>query len=138
MKVLVDTSVWSLALRRAPKSLSPAEQALRDELAELIREDRALLVGPVRQELLSGFRDDTQFQHLREFLRAFDDVILETWDYEEAAQACNLCRAAGVAGSSVDFLICAVAIARNWPVFTSDRDFLRYSRHLPLKLHAPR
>ena len=138
MKVLVDTSVWSLALRRAPKSLNPAEQALRDELAELIREDRALLMGPVRQELLSGFGDDIQFQRLREYLHAFDDVPLETGDYEEAARANNLCRAAGVAGSSVDFLICAVAVARTWPIFTSDRDFIRYAKHLPLQLHRPR
>lgn len=138
MKVLVDTSVWSLALRRASKNLSPAEQVLRDELAELIREDRALLIGQVRQELLSGFRDDTQFQRLREYLRAFDDVPLRTQDYEEAARASDRCRAAGIAGSSVDFLICAVAIARTWPVFTSDLDFIRYAKHLPLQLHSPR
>lgn len=138
MMVLVDTSVWSLFFRRAPASLSPAEQLLRNELAELIREDRALLMGPIRQEILSGIRDKSQYHLLRDDLRAFDDVSLETRDFEAAAQACNLCRAAGVAGSNVDFLLCAVAVSRGWPVFTTDRDFHRYAKHLSLKLHTPR
>jgi len=59
-------------------------------------------------------------------------------DYEAAALASNDCRAAGVSGSAVDFLICAVALRRNWPVFTMDHDFTRYARHLPLRLHQPR
>ena len=138
MTVLVDTSVWSLFFRRAPASLSPAEQALHDELAELIREDRALLMGPVRQEILSGVRDHSQYQILRDELRAFDDVSLDTRDFEEAAEACNLCRRAGIACSNVDFLLCAVAISRGYPLFTSDRDFIRYAKHLPLQLHRPR
>lgn len=138
MMVLVDTPIWSLALRRAPKNLSREQEALRNELAELIREGRAQLLGPIRQELLSGIRHAAQFRRLRQHLRAFEDVPLATRDYEEAAHASNQCRAAGVAGSSIDFLICAVALARQWPIFTSDRDFVEYGRHLPLHLYPPR
>ena len=82
MMVLVDTSVWSLALRRGAPRNGPFER----ELAELIREGRVVMVGPVRQELLSGIRSDVQFRKLRDRLRAFDDLPLEHEDYERAAR----------------------------------------------------
>ncbi len=138
MTVLVDTSVWSLALRRRSRSLSAEEELVRDELAELIREGRAQMIGPVRQEVLSGVRSRSQYQRLRQNLRAFEDPRLGVEDYEEAALASNHCRAAGVSGSAVDWLVCAVALRRNWLVFTIDKDFARYARHLPLRLHQPR
>ncbi len=138
MTVLVDTSVWSLALRRRSRSLRAEEEIVRDELAELIREGRAQMIGPVRQEVLSGVRSRSQYERLRQNLRAFEDPRLGVEDYEEAALAGNHCRAAGVSGSAVDFLICSVALRRNWAVFTMDKDFTRYVRHLPLRLHPPR
>jgi len=138
MMVLVDTPIWSLYLRRHARDLSPGQQALKTELAELIREGRAQLMGRIRQEILSGIRDDAQFRRLRDHLRPFDDVLVTTRDYEEAAQACNRCRAAGITGSSIDFLICAVAMVQHWPIFTSDHDFTRYAEPLSLQLHAPR
>lgn len=58
-------------------------------------------------------------------------------DWEFAAEANNRCRSTGIAGSLVDFLICAVAINRNWEIFTTDADFARYSRVLPLVIHQP-
>ncbi len=138
MIVLVDTPIWSLALRRSGKRLGAEEKAIREELAELIREGRAQMMGPVRQELLSGIREHVQYNRLRDHLRAFEDVPLVTADYEEAARDSNQCRAAGIAGSSIDFLICAVAIRRNWQVFTPDRDFARYAKYLPFDLYVPR
>ncbi len=99
-----------------------------------MEDDRSEILGPVRQELLSGIRDEAQFEKLRRYLRAFDDVILRTDDYEEAARLSNRCRAAGVIGSSVDFLICAVALRRGWQIFTTDRDFGRYAKHSDISL----
>jgi hypothetical protein len=138
MMVMVDTPIWSLLLRRAPANLNPEQRLVRAEISELIREDRAQIIGPVRQELLSGVRTDDQFQKLRVHLQPFGDIPLTTENYEEAARTSNQCRAAGIAGSSVDFLICAVAMTNGWPVFTTDRDFIAYARHLPLRLHKPR
>ena len=138
MMVLVDTSVWSLALRRRQTELSPAEGALSEALGELVREGRSQIVGPVRQELLSGIRGEEGFRKLRDYRRAFDDPQLQVEDYEEAARMNNACRTRGIAGSPVDFLICAVAHLRNWQVFTTDRDFVRYRKVLPLRLFAPR
>lgn len=134
MMVLVDTSVWSLALRRRHADLNPAETGLRTALQELVQEGRAQIVGPVRQELLSGIRGDEAFRKVRDALRAFDEPQLQVQDYEEAARISNICRARGVAGSAVDFLICAVAHLRNWEVFTTDHDFIRYSKALPVRL----
>ena len=136
MTVLVDTPVWSLALRRKPGDLNRREQALTRALAELIREGRAQIMGAIRQELLSGLREAERFEKLRDYLRAFEEPRLEVRDYEEAAQMHNQCRTRGVAGSAIDFLVCAVAHRRGWQVFTTDRDFERYARVLPLKPFA--
>jgi len=138
MNVLVDTSVWSLALRRKSESLSASEKLLVAELAELIREGRARMIGLVRQELLSGIKTAAQYEKLRTDLRHFPDVAIDTSDYELAAEAGNRCRAKGVVVSIVDILLCAVAMRREWAIFTTDPDFLNYSKVVPLAMHSPR
>jgi predicted nucleic acid-binding protein len=134
MMVVVDTPVWSLVLRRRDGQLSATEQKFATVLAELIREGRVEMLGPIRQELLSGIREEGQFKKLRERLRAFDEPALEAADYEEAAQISNRCRARGIAGSAVDFLICAAALRREWEIFTTDQDFQNYASVLPVRL----
>lgn len=134
MKVLVDTSVWSLALRRE----RPADDALVRELAELIDEQRVVMIGPVRQELLSGMRQAAQFDRLREHLRAFPDLPLAETDYEQAAEFFNLCRSKGVQGSNTDFLLCAAAVNHQLAILTVDRDFALFAGHLPIALHQSR
>ena len=133
--VLVDTPVWSLALRRKPEHLSAHEQHLTLALAELIREGRVQMLGPIRQELLSGIREEAQFRKLRDFLQAFRENPLEAADYEESAHMNNSCRAKGIAGSAVDFLICAAAHRCGWTILTTDCDFQNYAKVLPLHLH---
>jgi predicted nucleic acid-binding protein len=134
VNVIVDTSVWSLALRRAKK----VDDNVPRELAELIREGRVVMLGPVRQELLSGIREKRQFEMLSEHLRAFPDLEIETTDYEEAGSAFNRCREKGIQGSNTDFLICAVALRRDYSIFTTDGDFRHFARVLKLKLHEAR
>jgi len=138
MNVLVDTSVWSLALRRKGDSLRGSEKLLVAELAELIREGRVRVIGLVRQELLSGIKTAEQYERLRAYLRAFPDEVIATSDYEEAAVAGNRCRAKGVGVSIVDILLCAVAMKRNWAIFTADPDFSNYSKVLPFVNHTHR
>ena len=132
MRMLVDTPLWSLALRRG--TLSPEEQGLVDTLAALLRELEAVLIGPVRQEVLSGIADEARFRLLRDRLRALPDTPLAMVDYEEAARLFNLCRGKGIQGSQVDFLICAVAIRLDIPIFTLDGDFLQYKKVLPVRV----
>lgn len=135
MNVLADTSVWSLALRREGRAgVSQAPEAA--ELRRLIAAGMAVIIGPVRQELLSGVRDSGQFRRLQSHLSAFPDVTLTTEDYVLAAQFCNLCRSKGIQGSNTDFLICAAAVRRDVAVFTTDADFPRFAACVPITLHG--
>jgi predicted nucleic acid-binding protein len=134
VNVIVDTSVWSLALRRGTPREAPPER----ELAELVREGRVLIAGPIRQEILSGVRAPDQYRALRDRLRAFPDIALEVHDYEEAAACFNRCRSKGVQGSNTDFLLCAVALRLEVGILTTDKDFDHYARILRIKLHRPR
>jgi predicted nucleic acid-binding protein len=138
MNTLVDTSVWSFALRRKPSDLSEAERAIVLELSELAKEGRVRMIGPVRQELLSGIKTEAQYEKLRVALQVFPDESLHTAEYESAAQASNDCRTKGVVVSPVDVLICATALAREWNIFTTDPDFRNYAKILPIRLHKPR
>jgi predicted nucleic acid-binding protein len=132
VKVLVDTSVWSLALRRR----KPArEEPVVAELARLIAEFEVAIIGPIRQELLSGIREEAQFLALKEKLRAFPDLPLYTSDFETAARFFNQCRAKGIQGSNTDFLLCAVAVSRGMRIFTTDKDFDAYKNVLGVDLH---
>jgi predicted nucleic acid-binding protein len=133
MKVLVDTSVWSLALRRRAELDHPAVRELRS----LIDEGRVAMIGPIRQELLSGIRIAASFEQLRNQLQAFTDEPLGTTDYERAAAHFNACRARVVPGSNTDFLICAIAERRDLPILTTDGDFVRFAKVLPISLHRP-
>ncbi|MBN1541933.1 PIN domain-containing protein [candidate division KSB1 bacterium] len=135
MKVLVDTSVWSLALRR---SGIEGESVVTQELGRLIDEVRVLMIGPVRQELLSGIRFDAQFEKLRLSLEPFPDLPIRTADYEKAAEFFNRCRRNGIQGSNTDFLICAICANHRLPIFTTDQDFRLYQKYLPIALHEPR
>ena len=132
MKVLVDTSVWSLALRRRARRQDPSVEELRS----LVDEGRVAMIGAIRQELLSGIRTPESFQRLRDHLRPFPDEQLEEADYEQAAAHFNKCRAQGVQGSNTDFLICAVAERRKMPILTTDTDFTRFAEILPIALRG--
>ena len=136
MRVLVDTTIWSLALRR--RNPKQPESVLIDELSELVQELRAVLIGLVRQEVLSGIPDAKDFDVVRQHLDAFDDLAIVSEDYVEAARMFKACRKKGVQGSHIDFLICAVSKRHSTPVFTTDKDFTNYARHLDLQLYKPR
>jgi predicted nucleic acid-binding protein len=133
---LVDTPVWSLALRRKAADLAVQERHLTQLLYTLVDEGRVQLLGAVRQELLSGLREESQFRRLRDYLRDFPDVLVGTEDYEEAARASNQCRSAGIAASPVDMLMCAVAVRHGWEILTADRDFVHYRTILRINLFS--
>lgn len=135
MKVLVDTPLWSLLFRRKVGTLGVEDQGRLEGLKALIRDNRAFMIGPVRQEILSGIRDATVFERLRDRLRGIEDEHLSTEDFEEAARASNACRSGGNAGSGTDFLLCAVATRLDAPIYTTDRDFALYAQHLSIRLH---
>lgn len=129
MKVIVDTCIWSLALRR-----QQPDRSLINKLSRLIANDRVVMIGAVRQEILSGVKHQNQYEKLRDNLQAFPDLSLDAEDYELAAEYFNLCRRNGVQGSNTDFLICAIANRRKYEIFTIDKDFNNFSQYLPIIL----
>ncbi len=131
MNVIVDTSVWSLALRR---NTIAEEIDTISVLRSLIVDRRTIMLGIIRQELLSGIRYTEQFMQLRNYLRAFSDLELTSEDYELAAEFFNICRKNGIQGSNTDFLICAVAHRRNYSILTTDKDFENFQSHIPVVL----
>jgi predicted nucleic acid-binding protein len=133
--ILVDTSVWSLALRRTTRA---QKDVIIHELEQLIQEARVRMIGPIRQEVLSGIRDQKQFELLRSRLRAFPDVMMKEETFERAAEIFNLCRKAGIQGSNTDFLICSVAEENDFAIFTTDQDFQRYQKQSTFLLHEAR
>lgn len=128
--VLVDTCIWSLALR----GNGPKEAAVAERLTELINNNQVRVIGPIRQELLSGYTDKNSFERLRQKLVYFPNEPIFDADYESAAEYSNFCRSKGVQGSRTDFLICAVSIRAKFRIHTTDRDFEYYANHLPISL----
>ncbi|MFW8601598.1 type II toxin-antitoxin system VapC family toxin [Desulfobacterota bacterium M19] len=134
MKVIIDTCIWSLALRRNEIS----GNIYVTELKELIKEVRVQLIGSVRQELLSGIKSTKHFNLLKTHLRAYDDLSIDKQDYELAAEYFNTARKKGIQGSNTDFLICAISTRHHMPILTTDKDFSNFQAVFPVKLHNPR
>jgi hypothetical protein len=134
MKCIIDTSVWSLALRKAPKNKEEIE--LIEIVKTIIREMRVVMIGPIRQELLSGISDIKKFEQLRKRMSVFTDRIINTEEYEIAAEYSNECRRNGIQGSHIDYLICAVATANDNCIITLDKDFANYQKYIPIKIYG--
>jgi len=130
MKVLVDTCIWSHVLRH-----KKADEELAEKLKDLIKDGRVVMIGPIRQELLSGISDPTQFRNLKNKLSSFEDLPLLTSHFEKAAEFSNICRKKGIQGSTTDFLICAISNLQKLQIFTDDKDFINYKKNLPIQLY---
>jgi len=129
--VLVDTCIWSLALRGSkPRDLDVAK-----DLATLIYAGKANIIGAIRQELLSGYSDLVQFKKLKDKLAYFQNILVTNDDYLLGAEFSNLCRKNGIQGSHTDFLICAVANRLRMKIYTTDNDFKHYLEFLPIALY---
>jgi len=107
-------------------------------LRQLIADHRVQIIGPIRQEILSGVRGPAQFKKLESYLAAFPDLPLTTEDHVTAAEFFNVCRSKGLQGSNTDFLICAVSVRHRLAILTEDRDFGLFARHLPIVLFSAR
>ncbi len=130
MKAIVDTCVWSSVLRRD----KIANREIEKKLVALILNNDALIIGPIRQEILSGYSDKKKFEELKNKLDAFPNLEIIDEDYIIAAVFSNDCRKKGIQGSHIDFLICAVAFRYKLPIFTTDKDFLNYAKFLDIRL----
>lgn len=132
MNALVDTSVWSLALRKKVKN--EYEQQIVSILNELINTNSIRIIGAIRQEILSGIPSKELFNRLSKSLATFQDLTVDTNIHIKAAECFNTCRRNGVQGSHIDFLICATSICYNIPIFTLDKDFVNYSQFVNISI----
>lgn len=130
MKVLVDTPIWSYALRSHRDGF---EQHIK-EFEALIVEQRVLIIGPIRQEVLSGYSEKKKFEKLNKKLNYFENTPIIDEDYIQAAKFSNVCRKNGVQGSHIDFLICSIAYRLEAQIFTTDKNFGYYQNHVPVQL----
>jgi hypothetical protein len=113
-------------LRRRNKNLLGLEERrFHDALSEAISDGQVVIIGPIRQEVLSGIKDPSQFAKLRAALAAFHDEPLTTFHYEEAARLFNLCRSRGVECGATDILICTIASEMRWSILTNDQGMAR-------------
>ena len=130
MSVLVDTSVWSIALRR---DHPPARREIETLRAAIERGD-ACLLGIILQEVLQEFPSSDRTRRLVEHLSPFPILALHRGDYIYAVEIRNRCRVKGLAISTIDAKIAAAAINHRCALLTFDRDFAGIARHFPLRL----
>lgn len=131
MTLLVDTSVWSLALRRDAPLDSPQVEALRDALGG---SDLVVTTGLILQELLQGFLPDRARAGIVERFANMPLVPPTREDHIAAAALRTTCRRAGVQAGTVDALIAQLCIGHDLTLLTSDRDFEYIARHTPLRV----
>ena len=140
MTILVDTSVWSLALRRDIEASEPEVQVLKDSL---MGGEVVVTTGLVLQELLQGFSGPkTQAQIVQRFA-ALPLIEPDRDDYIGAAGIRNTCRRAGVQIGTIDALLAQLCIRHELTLLTTDQDFVHAAKHCalsvwPAKPRAPR
>ena len=134
MSVFVDTSVWSLALRRSPRSAAP-EVALLSE--HLTRGELVVTTGLVLQELLQGFRGPKARDAIIHRFSLLPVVSPDIQDHVDAAELRNRCRRKGVQIGTIDALIASLCIRHELSLLTTDQDFKHISRLCPLSILAP-
>lgn len=125
MSYLVDTSVWSLALRRDVPDTTR-------EVAELKRAleagDEILVTGLVLQELLQGFNRPKAYAQIIKYFSVLPFIIPIREDYINAADLRNLCRKKGIQAGTIDALLASLCIERDIKILTTDKDFSQIAR----------
>jgi len=130
--LLVDTSVWSLALRRdAPDAEAPEVDRLR---AALLAQEAVFTTGLILQELLQGFGGLRQRDAIVTRFAALPLVVPDRRDHIEAADVRNTCRRKGVQLGTIDALLAQLSIRHELTLLTTDRDFTRAARHVELEV----
>jgi len=131
MKILVDTSVWSLAFRRQSGIENPEALTLKTLIEQ---GDDIYLLGIILQEVLQGIRQPKYFHTLKEYFDFFPLIELTRDNYIQAAELKNHLIKRGKQAGTVDVLIASAAISHNCYLFTTDKDFRYIAEHSKLKL----
>ena len=131
MSLFVDTSAWSLALRRDTQPDHAAVAILRRALLD---GDTIVTTGIVLQELLQGFNGPRDRTRIVERLQALPFLNPTRETYILAAVLRNTCRRGGVQIGTIDALIAQLCIEHDLTLLTTDKDFVHAARFVPLRL----
>ncbi|MBI4223683.1 MAG: PIN domain nuclease [Deltaproteobacteria bacterium] len=131
MKILVDTSAWSLFLTRKQTARHPAAHYLKEKISEGAP---LCITGLVFQEILQGIRSETHYQEVVGYLLNFEFLATTHSIHEKAAGLYRRCRAKGLSIGTIDALLAACSIHHQTPLLTTDNDFVRIQKHAPLQL----
>jgi predicted nucleic acid-binding protein len=132
VNLVVDTSVWSLVLRR--DTVNERDAHVRTFRSCIEAGHGLFILGPILQELLDGLRSDHQFSRLLSVLDPVPLASLNRSTYVMAARMRNDCRKQGVQAGAIDFLIAAACVESGYPLLTADRDFARIANCTELLL----
>ncbi len=135
MTLLVDTSVWSLALRRDVEGDHVEVHKLKDALAGA---DVVVTTGLVLQELLQGFSGAKAGEQIVERFSSLALIQPDRDDHIAAAHLRNLCRRAGVQIGSIDALIAQLCVRHELVLLSTDKDFVHAAKHCKLKVWTPK
>lgn len=135
MSLLVDTSVWSLALRRDAEQSAPEVVALRHAL---LGTDQVFTTGLVLQELLQGFAGPQDRAQLVDRLSALAFLQPVKEDHIEAAEVRNSCRRCGVQVGTIDALLIQLCRKNDLTLLTTDKDFHAATKHVEFRLWSAR
>ena len=131
MTLLVDTSVWSLALRRDGTYEAKEVLALREALTGA---DSVVTTGLVLQELLQGFNGPKAKEAIIERFGALPLIRPDRQDHVAAAEVRNACRRGGVQIGTIDALLIQLCGRYEMTLLSSDKDFANAARHVPFRL----
>ncbi|HMO46779.1 MAG TPA: PIN domain-containing protein [Rubrivivax sp.] len=131
MTILVDTSVWSLALRRDADATEPEVQALKDALQG---DDVVVTTGLVLQELLQGFSGAKAQAQIVQRFAALPLIQPDREDHIAAADIRNTCRRAGIQIGTIDAILAQLCIRHELTLLTTDKDFTHASKHCALQV----
>lgn len=131
MTFLVDTSVWSLALRRDTVVSSPEVDVLKDVLQT---GEPVVTTGLVLQELLQGFSGPRDRSLVIERFSALPLISPDRQDHIDAAALRNHCRRAGVQAGTIDAVLAQLCIRHGLTMLTTDKDFSGIAKHSSLRL----
>ncbi|MEO7855156.1 MAG: PIN domain-containing protein [Rubrivivax sp.] len=134
MTLFVDTSVWSLALRRDTPVSSPQARALEDAL---LGADVVVTTGMVLQELLQGFSGPKARAQIIERFAALPLLQPDREDHIAAAELRNICRRAGVQVGTVDALLAQLCIRHELVLLSTENDFALAAKYCSLRIWSP-
>ncbi len=131
MSLFVDTSVWSLALRRGQPQPGREVKLLHRALGEGIF---IFTTGLVLQELLQGFLGAKASSQIIERFDALPFIVPDKADYIQAAEIRNTCRRKGIQAGTIDALLAQLCLRHELELLTTDNDFKYISKVFPLHL----